>query len=256
MECTLNMPQYFIDGKLSAGITVKITGEDFHHLSNVRRAKPGDPVYLRDAEGTLFDGWIASVGSDALSVDVASVTVRESALPRVTLAMALLKNKNFDLVVQKSVEVGVSCIVPLITERTIPEIGGKEEKKLERWRTIAQEASKQSMRAALPDVAVPVTFKSFVSRPHGGLLICAHPSRDEITLKEAASSFTGNEAVILVGPEGGFSPAEISLAVSSGYFCVNIGETQMRAETAGIVLPSLVIYELMTGKVPGDVYSR
>ena len=239
------MPQYFIETKLSPGTTARITGEDFHHLSKVRRAKPGDPVLLRDAEGTLFDGWVASVLDDALVVDVSSVSRSGTAMPHVTLAMALLKNKNFDLVVQKSVEVGVSRIVPLLSERTVPEIGGKEEKKTERWRAIAEEASKQSLRSFVPELEPPVSFREFVARSHEGLCLCAHPSREGMTLRDAAASFSGDRAVILVGPEGGFSPSEIALAVTKGFHNVNIGETQMRAETAGIVLPALVIYELM-----------
>jgi 16S rRNA (uracil1498-N3)-methyltransferase len=240
------MPQYFIHDTLVPGSTALITGDDFHHLSKVRRVKPGDPIQLRDAGGTLFDGWIASVREDSLLVDVSSVSRSGSSLPHVTLAMALLKNKNFDLVVEKSVEVGVSRIVPLLSERTVPEIGGKEEKKTERWRAIAGAASKQSLRSFVPEVEPPVSFRDFVSRSHEGLLVCAHPSSEGMTLRDAAASFTGDRAVILVGPEGGFSPSEIALAVSNAFVNVNIGETQMRAETAGIVLPSLVIYELMS----------
>ena len=240
------MPQYFINQTLTPGETARITGDDFHHLSKVRRAKPGDPVQLRDAAGVLYDGYVASVREDELLVDITSVSRSGSSMPHVTLAMALLKNRNFDLVVEKCVEVGVSRIVPLVTERTVPDIGGKEEKKTERWRAIAEAASKQSLRSFVPEVEAPVSFKEFVSRTHEGLLVCAHPSSEGMTLRSAASSFEGSHAVILVGPEGGFSPAEISLAGSNGFLNVNIGETQMRAETAGIVLPALVIYELMT----------
>ena len=240
------MPQYFIHDTLSPGTTARITGDDFHHLSKVRRAKPGDPVMLRDMTGTLYEGWVAAVREDELLVDVSSAARTGSAMPHLTLAMALLKNKNFDLVVEKCVEVGVSRIVPLVSERTVPEIGGKEEKKLERWRAIAEAASKQSLRSFVPDVESPAQFREFVSRDHEGLLVCAHPSSDGMTLRHAAASFSGDRAVVLVGPEGGFSPAEIALAESHGFKNVNIGETQMRAETAGIVLPALVIYELMT----------
>ena len=75
------MPQYFIDDRLSPGTTARITGDDFHHLSKVRRAKPGDPVMLRDADGVLFEGWIASVGVDELLVDVSSAARTSASWP-------------------------------------------------------------------------------------------------------------------------------------------------------------------------------
>jgi 16S rRNA (uracil1498-N3)-methyltransferase len=242
------MPQYFIDQKLQPGSTAVITGEDFHHLSRVRRAKPGDPLLLRDSEGQLYEGWISEIHEHELIADVASPAGGESLLPELVLGMALLKNKNFELVIQKSVEVGVSSIVPLVTERTVPDIEGKEDKKLERWRTIAEEASKQSMRSSMPAVEPVSTFKDFVARSHKGFLVCAHPSREGLTLRKAAEGCDRSCSVVLVGPEGGFSPSELALAQQKGFVNVNIGETQMRAETAGIVLPALVIYELMSGQ--------
>ncbi|HNX60058.1 MAG TPA: RsmE family RNA methyltransferase, partial [Spirochaetota bacterium] len=146
---------------------------------------------------------------------------------------------------QKAVEVGVSSIIPLVTERTIVELKGKDNEKRERWRKIAEEASKQSMRDSLPVVEHPMTFDDFL-KAHADVpvRIITAPGERDYTLRSALEQQKGNRAALLVGPEGGFSADEILRAEAAGFICVVVGSTQMRAETAGIVLPALLRYEL------------
>jgi 16S rRNA (uracil1498-N3)-methyltransferase len=241
------MPQYFIDEDLREGAVARITGGDFRHLVQVRRVKTGDAVSLRSRDGTLFNGWIASIGDDSLTVDVSSPSNSLPDLPRVTLALSLLKHGNFELVLQKAVELGVEKIIPVTTERTVVDLKGKSGGKLERYRKIADEAAKQSMRSSLPEVDDVHDFNSLMDSSESyQLKIIAHPSPGSPGFREIVSRNGGgvSESMILVGPEGGFSPCEIERAEAAGFLRVNFGSTQLRAETAGIVLPAILLYEL------------
>ena len=236
------MPQYFIDKKLETGHVSEISGDDFHHLVHVRRVKTGDGVYLRDTTGTLYAGWVAGISSDSIKIEISSVAKSESTLPKITLGMSLLKHGNFEFVIQKSVELGISRIIPLATSRTVSDIRGKEKEKHVRWVRIAEEAAKQSMRADIPEIMIVQKFEDFIGI-ESPVKIITHPGDDGVTFREAMAK-RGGDALIAVGPEGGFSPDEIRSAVEKGFVCVNFGETQLRAETAGIVLPAILMYEL------------
>jgi 16S rRNA (uracil1498-N3)-methyltransferase len=239
------MPQYFIDDELREGKSVSISDGDFKHLVQVRRVSVGDGVQVRDKTGKLFSGWIASIGDSSLMVDVASLSKTQSQLPHIVLAAALLKQGNFELVLQKAVELGCARIIPLVTERTIIEVKGKEEGKLVRWRKIAEEASKQSMRADIPVVDSVHSFSDMIRAAKDmPLKIITHPMPGNPDFKTVCTDSHAPQALIAVGPEGGFSPAEIDMAVNAGFHCVNFGETQLRAETAGIVLPAILMHEL------------
>ncbi|HEY1405309.1 MAG TPA: RsmE family RNA methyltransferase [Spirochaetota bacterium] len=239
------MPQYFINRKCETGKSVSITDDDFHHLKHVRRVHVGDGVYLRDADGVLFTGWIASIGDHEMIIDVASVVKDCGLEPVIVLGMSLLKHSNFELVVQKAVEVGVSDIVPLVTERTIIDLKGKESDRIIRWQKIADEASKQSMRSSIPVIHPPLTFDQFIEKEKSSpIRIITAPVDNNISLKSALDKQIGSRAALLVGPEGGFSPDEISRARDKDFLCVTIGSTQMRAETAGIVISALLLYEM------------
>jgi 16S rRNA (uracil1498-N3)-methyltransferase len=241
------MPQYFIDKDLREGTSAVITGGDFRHLVLVRRVQAGDAVSVRSRGGQLFNGWIASIGADSLTVDISAPVDSLPALPRITLALSLIKHGNFELVLQKAVELGIEKIIPIVTERTVVDLKGKGDTKLERYRKIADEAAKQSMRATLPVVEPVRSFKSMMlSAESYPLKIITHPAPGAPTFREIVSRIQGDipESLILVGPEGGFSPSEIESAIAAGFLCVNFGATQLRAETAGIVLPAVLMYEL------------
>jgi 16S rRNA (uracil1498-N3)-methyltransferase len=231
------------------GSLITIEGDDYHHLTHVRRAREGDGVYIRDREGTLFTGWIARIMDDHLFVEIAAVSTEQISLPEVILGMALIKHSNFDLVAQKAVEVGVSVIVPIVSSRTVVDIRGKEAERVRRWQKIADEAAKQSMRPDRPEIRDVAEFGNFIAEmKDAAVKIIAHPGEKGESLRMAFAGSTEGPAAILVGPEGGFSPEEIGIAIDAGFKCVNVGATQMRAETAGIVISALVINELMEGK--------
>ena len=232
------MPQFFVNiSDISEGV-VKIRGRDFHHLVNVRRAVPGDEIFIRTADGKGYETCIQSIQSDHLSAVIKKELPCESGSTALRVFLCLLKGANFELALQKCVESGVSEITPVVSERTIPDIKGKVDRKNERWNKIASEAAKQCLRRDVPAVNFPVDFKTAVTGLGSEVRILAHPG-GATSLKTFLRGMSAPvSADLLIGPEGGFSMGEIKLAEETGWFIVSAGSTHLRGETATIAAVS------------------
>lgn len=236
------MPQFFINSNNITSGNVLITGSDSYHLSRVRRVKPGSKILLRTENGTGYIALINVVTEEGINASIVSELKQDNQIPEITLYMALLKSGNFEFVIQKAVELGVSRIVPVITERTVPDPDKMNEKKLQRWEKISAEAGKQCMRAYPVFMESVATFKEVLSEDSSGLKIICHPGGD-ILIRNALEPASDKKSIsILIGPEGGFSDREILDAQAAGWLSVNLGVTHLRAETAAIIIPSIVIY--------------
>ena len=158
-----------------------------------------------------------------------------------TLVQGILKGEKMDIVIQKATELGVKEIIPAITERS--QI--RQTRKVDRWRKIAEEASKQSGRTMIPVVHEPIEFNSLFT-VHHSLPIKGFIFWEEggVPLREAIHQFTDSPIYLLVGPEGGFSKEEVSLAVSKGLITVSLGKRILRAETAAISAVALIQFLL------------
>jgi 16S rRNA (uracil1498-N3)-methyltransferase len=251
------MPQFFIKASdITSGKKCIIKGEDFHHLKNVRRTKIGDLIDLRSDDGIVYKGRIREVNLDSIKAEIIERVMEVSRKTDLflTIYISILKGKVFELALQKAVEVGVNKIIPIITERTIPTLGNKEAKKT-RWQKIAENAAKQCMRKGIPVVDDILSFKEAVVNDSSGVKIIAHTEENGKNLKEYLSNKNRNEYIsLMIGPEGGFSDREITLAKDNGWDQVLFGFTDLRAETASIVLPAILIYEwgdVDAGKING-----
>lgn len=234
------MPQYFIKSNEIEDNIYYIKGDDFHHLVNVRRINNSDSVILRDENGTAFVSEVLSITSESIKVKILETKESLNRSAKLHLYLSILKGKKFDLAIQKAVEVGVDKIVPIITERTVPDLKGKS--KLDRWEKIVFEASKQSMRTSLPEIVEYEKIEDCFAFAKG-LKILGQPDGEK-KLYQVLRNFDESEIVSLfVGPEGGFSDREIEVAKKNGCEIVVFGENHLRAETAAIVLPALIQYE-------------
>lgn len=238
------MPRFFVPDL--SGETIVLTGEDGRHLARSLRCRVGDPVELCDGRGTDGFGVIAALSGDAVTVEVKEKRPGKSELPCfVTLYQALPKGDKLDFIVQKAVELGVSVIVPVLTERCIsrPDKKGMEGKLL-RLRKIAREAAGQSGRGMLPEVRPLLSFSAALAE--------MRESRCPILFYERASRPLGEvllsrpESVsFLVGAEGGFSPDEARQAEAAGLAVCTMGPRILRCETAPLYALSAIgfIYE-------------
>jgi 16S rRNA (uracil1498-N3)-methyltransferase len=227
--------------------------EETRHLRDVLRLQSGDEIYLFDGAGREFHCAVETIAKDSTKLRVVTEvepTRPESSLD-LTLAIALLKHEKFDLVVQKATELGVNRIIPLDSERADVRLKNSEDahKRVTRWRRIALEAAKQSGRARAPEISAPLHFNSLlmmsaVSETNDSTNVARlmFSEREGRSLDEATNSLRGQprEIIALVGPEGGWTDGEIGLAREPGWEIVTLGGRTLRAETAAIVVVTLL----------------
>jgi len=238
-----SVPQFFIKDSDIDETKVTIKGEECHHLINVRRVKIGDILDIKTNSGRGFKAEIINISHLEIKLKLLKEIETDHKIIDITLYMSLLKSGNFEFVIQKTVEVGVNRIVPIHTSRTIPEIEKKIEDKLKRWNKIALSAAKQCLRNNIPLIEHPLNFSDAVKNSITSIKLAAHPG-SELGLKNFLTSKDKPESVsILIGPEGGFTDSELDSVSEHGWNIVNFGSTSLRAETAAIIIPSLIIYQ-------------
>jgi 16S rRNA (uracil1498-N3)-methyltransferase len=218
-----------------------LTADEAHHAVHVLRLKVGDTLSIFDGRGHEAQCRLGDGGT--LTILQQSST---SPLPcRITLAQAIPK-KNMDLIVQKATELGVAVIVPLISERTVVQIDD-DSKKVRRWRDIALEACKQCGNNWLPEIHAPERARDFLSSlGKFDLKLIGSLQPDAKPLKEVLSASAPRSVLILVGPEGDFTPAELAAAKSAGCLALSLGPLVLRAETAALYALSILHHELQT----------
>ena len=214
---------------------IALTSQQHHYLSRVLRLREGDRFIAMDGMGQW---WLAQLGG--MEAQILEPISMQTELPvAITLITALPKN-GFDEVVRSCTELGVSCIVPVMSDRTLL---NPSSQKLERWRRIAQEAAEQSERQIVPTILDPVPFPaSFSLTQNQPQYICvARGDSPHLLncLQDKAQNST--EITIAIGPEGGWTPAEIEQAIAAGYQPVSLGRRILRAITAPIVALSLTV---------------
>jgi 16S rRNA (uracil1498-N3)-methyltransferase len=200
---------------------VNLPGNEAHHVLKVLRARAGDALEVVDAGRRLFVAELRNGGEAAV---LEALEAPDEGV-EVSLYQAVPKGGRMDLVVEKATEVGVTRIVPLATRRGIVEPGGA---KVERWRRLAEAAARQSLRLRVPKVSEPVPFAQAV-RQVGGVLLHNDPSL------RALEEVVGEPVSLFVGPEGGWSKAELQLAAEAGLALAQLGPYRLRSETAGVV---------------------
>ncbi len=214
----------------------QLSAAEFHHATHVLRVKVGEIVSVFDGRGNEAQCRVEPAGKLAILTQSASPP-----LPcRITLAQAIPK-KQMDLIVQKATELGVASIAPLISERTIKRPAGSPE----RWHDIALEACKQSGNNWLPEIQAPRAATDFLKAPGPyDLKLIASLQAGAKSLKSILRDFRPASVLILIGPEGDFTPAETALAESTGCRPLSLGPLVLRAETAAMYALSILHHEL------------
>jgi 16S rRNA (uracil1498-N3)-methyltransferase len=219
-----------------------------HHASHVLRLKVGDTVNVFDGRGHEAQASISEITGQAVRLKILQSSTTPALRCRITLAQAIPK-KSMDLIVQKATELGVATIIPLMSERTIVQLD-EDSKKLERWREIALDACKQCNNNWLPEILPPQKAAAFLnSLPQSDLKLIGSLQPDAKPLKQILSGtqafgHSGTSVLLLIGPEGDFTPAELNLARSVGCLPLSLGPLILRAETAALYALSILHHEL------------
>lgn len=220
---------------------VALEGGAAKHLLTVLRLKVGAEVTLFDGSGFEFEGMLDQADKKQAWVKIAHVhgPVVESPL-QVSLAQGLSRGERMDFTVQKAVELGVTAILPVLTERSVVKLDkdGGEKKRLH-WQSVAINACEQSGRVKVPEVKPPVTLPQFLgAKPEGDLKLLLDP-QGGVTAGVLPRPADG-KVMLLVGPEGGLSESEIALAGHVGFQGLRLGPRILRTETAALVALSLL----------------
>lgn len=231
------MHREFIEDEIESGQIIEVPSHN--HMVNVLRMSLGDRFEIASPSG-LFEGELIEADGQ-LMVKVLEPIDKDGESPiKITLYQSLCKKDKFEHVIQKSIELGVHKIVPVSTRRTVVKLDGKKkDKKLDRYRKIAESAAAQSKRAYIPEVGDLVGL----DQVDASKLLVAYEEEGQ-GLKESLKSSDGEEISILIGPEGGLGPQEVTLLESKGARLVNFGKRILRTETAGPFLISAIQYEL------------
>ena len=234
--------------------SLTITGEEAKHILSVCRHKTGDVIFVVDGKGKKYEVEILSVEKNKVEGRILSSTENENEPDVIVcLAQSIGKGTKMDLVIEKGTEIGVSCFIPLLTQRTNVKIGSEEKErvKIERWKRKALSSMKQCLRSRLPEVKKATSFDELLSHVKDydlvlfGSLEPACPSGGAKRVKDLADLKKPLKKILLiVGPEAGFTSDELEKLSDSGAVPVNLGKRRLRTETAGIVFSAVVLGEV------------
>ena len=232
----MSTPPLFLVDALPAGDSLVLDGPEGRHAATVRRLRAGEDVVLGDGRGQLARAVVDAAGRDSLVLTLTGrVTLHPPAL-RVLLAQALVKGDRGELAVELATEAGVDAVLPWRASRSVArwDDGPRGARALDRWRSTAREAAKQARRAWVPAVEDPVDTSALARR--------VATSAAALVLHEAAADGlagialpTSGELLLVVGPEGGVTDAELDELVAAGARAVRLGAEVLRASTAAAV---------------------
>jgi 16S rRNA (uracil1498-N3)-methyltransferase len=241
------MSRFFVLPESVKGNSIIISGREAHHILDVMRLKISDTVTTFDGTGKEYTGVINAISRGSLTVGIIKTRIpSEKDIARITLIQALPKKEKMDYIVEKSTELGVGFICPVITERTIPDWSEtKRQAQAERWTKIAKEAAKQCGRVDVPAISPISKFTDAVKGfSDFDMRLIAVLNDTTIPVKSALAGFKSGNAVIAIGPEGDFTGNESLAAADAGFKAVNLGPRVLKSDTAGLVLLAMMSYEL------------
>ena len=248
------MYHFFVDGsQITPDFkSVEITGSDYNHIANVLRMQKGEQfsVSIRDDdEGKEIFYEIEEITDSSVIGKLCFIEKVGNELPsRIYLFQGLPKVDKMELIIQKAVELGAFQVIPMATKRCVVKLDDKKaENKIKRWQAISEAAAKQSKRAIIPEVAMPVTMKQAVELAKDmdvKLIPYENAKGIEETKRIIEAIEPGQSIAIFIGPEGGFSEQEIELCQNNDIKPITLGKRILRTETAGFTIISWLMYHL------------
>lgn len=265
------MPKFFINQEdiknknIKENSLIELTKENANHIINVLRLKIGDKIEIcnnnNNLDNIIFDYTCEIIelkenNSAIVKVLECLESVSEPNI-KIVLYQGLPKSEKMELIIQKGVELGVSSIVPIATERAIVKLakGDKQDKKIARWNKISESASKQSKRSIIPQVTEVLSFDEAIKKASSQNTIniipyeqeknfCLKSFCNDVKIKYLNNNNNNICIGVFIGPEGGFTTKEISSAITHKVVPVTLGKRILRTETAGFITSAILLYEL------------
>ena len=227
----MRIPRLFLDRPLTSNKSIELSPTRAHYLSNVLRLKAESPLVVFNGHGGEFSATISTTTKKNTVIEIGSFLDNDNESPIFTeLAIGVSKGDRMDWIVQKSTELGVNAIIPLLTERSEVKLSSERwEKKVAHWNEVIISACEQCGRNRLPAIQKPQTLNAYTPTCIHDLKLILQPALDNFDVKKSKQP---KRVSILIGPEGGFSEDEVALAISSGFNPWNLGPRTLRTETA------------------------
>ena len=240
----MRLTRIFVEEALESGREQRLGASAAAHVARVLRLEAGAELTVFDGRGGEYPATIIEGRGTMLRVRIgARRDVEREAALRITLAQGISRGERMDWVIQKATELGVAAIVPLLTERSVVKLDARQAaKRREHWRGIVVAACEQSGRNRLPEVLAPQALAHWLeTAPHDASRVLLDPTAST-GMRELGSCAA---VTVLIGPEGGLSPAERSLALKAGFSPVRLGPRVLRTETAAIA--ALTALQVLAG---------
>lgn len=234
------LSRIYHDAPLQTGTQILLKQQAYEHLVKVLRLKAGDRLILFNGQGGQFRASIVAINKPKITVAVEHYDAHEAESSlEIHLGQALLKSDKMDFVIQKAVELGVTTITPLLTQRSVIKLSEQRQaKRLKHWQGILIHACEQCGRNSLPQIQQISPMSAWVKKYAGDCAFILNPfSKTQLPFKYTCLKTVS----CLIGPEGGFTEEEISFAQQNGFTSLNLGKRILRAETA--TLATLAIFQ-------------
>lgn len=222
---------------------------DHHHIKNVMRFRVGDEVSICDTKGHCYAGTFQEIGEQVV-VSLGTQLPNNELPIHVTIAQALIRRERFEYMLQKATELGMHHLIPINTKYSIVDVDKKkEQKKIDRWQKIMQEASEQSRRNIVPTISDIVSLSMLDFSHYDAVFVAYEQEQSSNTLKTMLQKNKYKNIMLIVGPEGGFHPEEIKkMQTHKHVFVVGLGQRILRSETASSYFLSVLSYQYEMGE--------
>jgi 16S rRNA (uracil1498-N3)-methyltransferase len=242
------VPRIFFPGSVREGELCELGEQTLRYIKSVLRMKKGESLILFDGAGWEYEAAIKTFLDDRVSIEVLKKNRIPEKAVKISLFQALPKATKMDFIVQKATELGADRIISFQSARTVPRLSqDKARGKISRWRSIAQEASRQCGRADIPEIRGIVSFEEMLACSEGqSLKIILWEEESKRNIKEILrdEKYAGaNDISVVIGPEGGFSREEIERAADKGFISATMGKNILKVETAVLAILSIIQYE-------------
>jgi 16S rRNA (uracil1498-N3)-methyltransferase len=235
------MHRFYID-RIEGETAALTDSAQLHHLKDVLRLKVNDGVNISDGEGNSYSGVITAIGKKQAEIRVTLKKLASGPSLKLTVACAIPKGSRMDEVIDHLTQLGVVRIIPLRTERGVVKLDSAgAASRPERWRKIARSAAQQSRQSRITIVEPMTQFKDVVLNAQDyDLKLIPHLSGERKPIKDVIAGASPKSIIVLIGPEGDFSPEEVALALHNGFIAVSLGDTVLRVATAAIAAASYI----------------
>ncbi len=239
------MHSFYLEENIISEQTIISSTDQLHHLRDVLRLKSGDRITIFDSAGREF---LCSISDITRQQALLKIVERKADRPnkfKLTVACALPKKSGMDDIIDKLTQIGVDSIIPLLTERVVVKAEEAQGSRLERWRKIALSAAEQSQRNTLPVIPGILSLTDLISDSTGyDLKLIPTLEGKRRSFRDIVAQKAPSSVLVLIGPEGDFTPEEVAQTVSAGFQAVTLGDNILRVETAAIAAAAFIKFAL------------